>query len=119
MRVLIALTVSEGFHQSCRRIAEMKRNRIGGSLLDIFCHRSKCRTYGIRLRSQGEVSHCLRERELAFGCAEKIVSVASCERNAKSLWRCQPDILHRHAHDTPRDIERIFSRGEHASEPVQ
>src|SRR5581483_1334296 len=115
----IALAVAEGFHETGWRIAQMKRNRISGGLLNIFRDRSECGIDCIRLWSQREIGHGWRQRELAFGCAEKIVSVASSESDTESLWRCETYVLHRHADNTSGDVQRIFARGEHAPEPVE
>src|SRR5579884_1048745 len=119
MRILIALTVTKGFHQSCGSIAEMKRHRIGGGLLNVLCNRDERGIDRVRLWSQREVSHGLRERKFAFGSAEKIVGVASRERDAERLWRGKPNVHDGHANNAASDVERIFSRSKHATKPVE
>ena len=42
-----------------------------------------------------------------------------CHRHTESLGIGHPNILDRHAHNTPSNIERIFSPREHTSEPVE
>ncbi len=61
----------------------------------------------------------MREREFAFGAAEKIVGVLGGVRLHKRLRVGEADVLHRHAHHAPREVKRRLAAVDHAAEPVK
>ncbi len=83
-------------------------------------HRGAERHVGrIRFRRGGEIDHRLSDGELALGTAEKIVGVLRGVADHQRLWIGKADVLHRHAHDTAREEQRIFAGIQHAREIIQ
>ena len=74
---------------------------------------------GVRFRRGGEIDHRLRDRELAFGMAEKVVGVLGGVGDDQRLRIGKPDILDRHAHDAAGQEQRILAGIEHAREIIQ
>ena len=58
-------------------------------------------------------------RQFALGRAEKIVGVLRGVGDDQRLRIGKPDVLHRHAHDAAREIERILAGIEHAGEIIE
>ena len=74
---------------------------------------------GVRFRRGRDIDHRLRDRELAFGRPEEIIRVLGGIADHQRLRIGEPDVLHRHAHDAAREIERVLAGIEHAAEIVQ
>src|SRR3546814_1860503 len=62
MRVAVAFVISHLLHQLRRRIAKMKRHRLGAAALDECLGLIPGRIGGVRLGGQSEVSHRLGQR---------------------------------------------------------
>jgi hypothetical protein len=60
----------------------------------------------------------LRERQVPFGRAEEIEGVFGRERDGERARFGEADIFAGHAHHAAREIKWVFSRFEHAREPV-
>ena len=97
----------------------MQRDRIGGGLFHIFLNLAVSGVNGVRFWGESEVRDGLRQREFAFGRAEKIVGVASREGDTESLGRSEADVFYSHAHNSACDVERVFARRQHSAEPVK
>src|SRR5436190_13286143 len=75
--------------------------------------------YAVRLRGGRQIDRRLRQPQLSFRTAEKVVGVLGGEGDGERPRIGEPDILDRHAHQAAREVERIFSSREHAREPIQ
>src|SRR5258708_497051 len=56
---------------------------------------------------------------MAFGCAEKVESVARGESYSKSAGFSETNVFAGHAHEAAREVERIFAGFQHAGEPIE
>ena len=74
---------------------------------------------GVRFAAQREVDHRLGEGELALRAAQALVGLARIERDPQRARVGQADVLDRHAHDAPAEVERIGAAVEHAHQPVE
>ena len=88
-------------------------------MLDVVLHRAEGRVDRIRFWREGEIHDSLGQRQIAFRRAEKIVGFFRGEAQIQRFRRGQADVFDRHAHDAPREIERIFAAGKHAAQPVK
>jgi hypothetical protein len=73
----------------------------------------------VRFRRHREVDRRFRQRELAFRAAEPFVGLARVERHAQRARIGEADVLDRHAHEAPADVERVRAPVEHAHHPVE
>ena len=73
----------------------------------------------VRFRRGRDIDHGLRDREFALGAAEEIVGVLGRVGDDERLRIGEADILGRHAHDAPRDEQRVLAGVEHAREIVE
>ena len=64
------------------------------------------------------IEHGLRQREFAFGRAQKIIGVLGGVRDDERLRIGQPDVLHRHAHHAATHEQRVFASVQHPREIV-
>ena len=75
--------------------------------------------YRIGFGGAGQIEHALRQRDLAFGAAEKIEYILGRQRLLHGLRIGQADILHRRAHQAAGDEQRLLAAGQHARQPVE
>ena len=94
VRILISLAVAKCFHQACRGVAQMQRHGILRRTFYVFLHLAIGGVHGVRLGSSAEIDHRLRQREVAFGDAEKIKSVTSGKRDAERVGVGQTCLLY-------------------------
>jgi len=75
--------------------------------------------HAVRLGRRRQVDRRLGEGELPFGTAEKVIRVFGGERDAERPRVGQADILDRHAHQAPGDVERVLPARQHARQPIE
>ena len=73
----------------------------------------------VRFGCGGEVDHGLRQRQLALRAAQEVVHVLGGQRLHHRLRVGKADVLDRHPHQPPRDVEPVLAAVEHAREPVE
>ena len=73
----------------------------------------------IRLRGGREIDRRFRQCQLSFGTAEKVVGILCRQGDAERAGIRESDVFTRHAHEAPREVERILTTREHAREPVE
>src|SRR5262249_34741864 len=109
VRVLVSLPVPEIGHEARGRIADVQRHGLRGLLLNVLLHRVPRRVDGVRLRGQREVADRLRQRQLAFRRAEKVVGVLRVERQPERHGIRIADVLRSEAYEPARDVERLLA----------
>ncbi len=117
--VLIVPAIAEAFHQASGGIAQVQRDGLGGGLLDVLLNRAVGGVKRVGLRRDRKIDDRLREGEIAFGHADEMNGVPSSHAQRERVRFGEADVLDRHADDAAGDVERVFSRFEHASEPVE
>ena len=73
----------------------------------------------VRFRCGGNINHRLGDSQFAFRTAEEVVGFLRRIGDHQRLWIGQADVLHRHAHDAAREIERILAGIDHTAEIIQ
>ncbi len=76
------------------------------------------RVHGIALGRGGEIDHGLSERGVALGHTDEVHGILCRHRQGQCLRVGVSDILRSEPDEPSRDVQRIFSGFEHASEPV-
>ena len=74
---------------------------------------------GVRFRRGRQVDAGLRKRQFALGRAEIVVGVLGGIGDHQRLRIGKADVLHRHAHQPPAEIERVLAGVEHAREIIE
>ena len=119
MRVPVIPSVSQVLHQPGRCIAQVRRHRTRAVLPDEGLRGLPGDIRGVGLRSDGQIEHRLRQRQLALGRAEPLVGLRGVQRDAQRARIGQADVLAGHAHQAPGDVARVGAAVDHAREPVQ
>jgi len=106
-------------------------HHLGGRIQDDFrrCQRSrflgplhrcaKGLVPGIGFGRGRDVDRRLRQRQFPFGRAKKIISVLGSQCLVKRVRISQPHVLDRHAHQPPRQEQRILARRQHPRQIIQ
>ena len=61
----------------------------------------------------------MSQRKIAFGHADEIHGITRRHAQRKRLRISQADVLDGHAHHATRDVQRVFSRFKHSTQPVK
>ena len=117
--VFVAFAVANIFHEAGDGVAEMERDGIGFGFVHVFEDFAVGGVNGIGFWRERKIDGGLREREIAFGGAEKIEGVFGGESDGERAGFGEADIFAGHAHQAAREIERFFAGFEHAGEPVE
>src|SRR5207249_10346572 len=108
----------ELFHQSCGRIAEMKRDGLVSRLPDVFGGFGIGRVDRIRFWGGGEINHTLSQSQFAFRKADEVKRVFGVQSDTKRVRVRNADVFGSKSHEAPRHVEWIFSRFEHPRQPI-
>ncbi len=104
MRVTIALTITQFFHQPGRRIPEMHRHLEGAVFLRVFLRRFRRRVDRVALCGTGQVDDGLRKRQFAFGTAETLQGLPGVQRQLERPGVRITDILGRDTYHAPCNV---------------
>ena len=118
MCIAVVTAVTQVLHQSCRRIAQMLRDR---ARFIIFNHGARCvisRVRGIAFGSNRQIQRCFGQGEFAFRTAQPLVGFARVQRNAQRARVGKPYVLRGHAHYPAPHIQRVGAAIEHPAQPV-
>ena len=74
---------------------------------------------GVGFGREREIDDGLGEREIAFGQAEEVDSIARGRCRGSALRLGEADVFDGHADDAAREIHRVFAGFQHAAEPVE
>ncbi len=74
---------------------------------------------GIALGRTGEVDNSLGEGELSLGAAQALLYLPGIEAQAEGARVGVADIFACHAHDAPRQIQRIAASVQHPAKPIR
>ncbi len=119
MRVPVTLAVTELFHQPGRCVAKAKWDVEGPELLHVrlgFTHRD---VDGVALGRTRHEHDGRGNGKFAFRTAEPVVGFPRIERHRKGARIGESDVLNRHAHGAPGDIQGVAAAVEHPAQPVQ
>src|SRR6266851_4784275 len=97
----------------------MQRNWLCRCRLDVGPHGAISRIDRIRLRSQRQIDHGLRQRQTTLRLPEKVHRILRGEAEIQRLRSRQSDVFHRHAHDPARAVHRVFASLEHPAQPIE
>src|SRR5262245_44133215 len=98
MIVGIAATVTFLLHQPGRRVEDVLRREQRAALLRRMRGKAEGDVARVRFRRGGEIDRGLRQRELAFGRPQKVVSLLGSDRLYQSVWIGKADVLDGHTH---------------------
>ncbi len=117
--VAITFAVAQILHERGGRIAQRHRHLERTELLHIRVRFLERGVDGVALRRTGEIDDGVGEREFALRAAEAVVGGPGVDGELQAARVGQTDVLHRHAHDAPREIARITTTVDHTAEPVK
>ncbi len=117
--VLVAVAVADISHESGDSVAEMERDGIGFGFANVFENRAVAGIERVGFWCKRKIDGGLREGQVTFRRAEEIESVLGGESDGKSAGFGKADIFAGHAHHAAGKVERVFSRFEHAGEPIE
>ena len=119
MGVAIIFAIAQILHERGGRIAQRHRHLERAELLHIRVRFLERGVDGVALRRTGEIDDGIGEREFALRAAEAVVGGPGVDGELQAARVGQTDVLHRHAHDAPREIARITTTVDHTAEPVE
>src|SRR6267378_564322 len=96
VRVAVALAVAQVLHQAGGSVADVQRHRPRAVLGNEAARRIISLVDRVRLCRHREINHRFGQRQLAFGTAEALVSLAGVERDAQRARVRKADVFHRH-----------------------
>lgn len=106
--VLVSRAIAFVLHQFCRRVQDMPGRHEGACFLRRF-HRLVDRRVGrVGFGCGGQIHKRLRQREFPFRAAQPFICFPRGHTLRQRIRLRQPDILHRHTGEPPRDITRVF-----------
>ncbi len=119
MVVAITVAVALALHQLRRGVQDVLGRQQRAVLLGRAHRRLVGGVDAIRFRRGREIDAGLGKRQLPFRRAQIVVGVLGGIADDQSLRIGKPDVLDRHAHQPPSEIERILTGIEHAAEIVE
>ena len=119
MGIAIPCAVAQIPHERGGCIAQRQRHLERAELLHIRVRFLERGVDGVALRRTGEIDDGVGEREFTLRAAEAVVGGPSVDGELQSARVGKTDVLHRHAHDAPRQIARVATAIDHAAEPVE
>ena len=119
MGVAVAAPVAELAHQPRGGVAQVQRHLQRAVAARVLHRLAEGHVGRVALGHAGEVDHGLGDGELALGAAEALVGLPGVEGDAQRTRVGVADVLARHAHHAPGDVEGVAAAVEHAREPVQ
>ena len=119
MRITIGVTITDIFHQFCRRITQMIRHRIGRLRLHVFARPVKSLINRIALWGRSQIKDCLGYRQLTLRTAQALLCLPGIDRKAQSPWVCIANVFAGHTHHAARNIEWITTAIQHTHKPIQ
>ncbi len=117
--VLITRTVSPFLHMSGRSIPNVHRHRIWRSALHLSTGSVQGRIGGVGLWREGKIDRDLRQRLISFGNSQKMDALLRRHGLFQGSRIGHPNIFDGHPHQSPRQIQAIFTRLQHPGQPVQ
>src|SRR6266852_6851225 len=91
--VLVVFAVADVFHQAGGRVAQVQRDGIGFGLLHVIEDFAIAGVQRVGFGRERKIHGGLRERQVAFGRAEKIESVLRRERDGERAGFGQADVF--------------------------
>ena len=111
VRVAVALAVAELLHQPRRRVAQVQRHLERAELGGILHGCAERGVDRVALRRAGHEHDRLRERELALrDCPSRSYTAQASKAQRERARIGEADVLARHAHGAPRDVDADRSR---------
>ena len=96
----------------------MQRHGLRLRFLHILHHISVRHIHRIRLRRQRQIHRRLRQRQVSLRRTQKIKRLFRRQRHRQRPWLRQSNILARHPHHAPRQIQRILAALNHPRQPI-
>ncbi len=107
--VFVALAVADIFHEARDGIAKMQRDGVRFGFVHVFHDFAISSVNGIGFWRERQIDGGLREREIAFGHAQKIESILGGESDGERAGFGEADVFAGHADQAAGEIERVFA----------
>ena len=119
MIVVVIRAIALRTHQLGWRVEDMFRRQQGACFLGRAHGRAIGGVGGVRFGRGRDVEDRLGDCQFTFGRAEEIIRILCGVADHERLRVGKADILDRHAHHSPRQIERVLAGIEHAAKIIQ